>query len=145
MGGEPALASEQRERIALRSWQHRSGEESKRGRFWVPRRPGSNLERSGFQFHAAERHSPACGSGGAVEGGMGEAEVPEGVVEGKSRAEVAEVGNQSVEGAAGEAVYALDGDDVDVDGVGVGVGVGGAKAAAYQAELMMLWTGWSGP
>jgi len=72
---------------------------------------------------------------------MGEAEVPEGVVEGKSRAEVAEVGNQSVEGAAGEAVYALDGDDVDVDGVGVG----GAKAAAYQAELMMLWTGWSGP
>ena len=89
MGGEPALASEQRERIALRTWQHRSGEESKRGRFWVPRRPGSNLERSGSQFHAAERHSPACRSGGSVEGGMRDAEVPEGIVVGKIRTVVA--------------------------------------------------------
>ena len=43
MGGEPALASEQRERIALRSWQHRSGEESRRGRFWMPRRWAATL------------------------------------------------------------------------------------------------------
>ena len=89
MGGEPALASEQRERIALRSWQHRSGEESKFSRFWVPSRLGSNLEWNGFHFHAAERHSPACRSGGSVEGGMRDAEVPEGIVVGKIRTVVA--------------------------------------------------------
>jgi hypothetical protein len=38
-----------------------------------------------------------------MEGGLGEAEVQEGVVVRKSRAVVAEVGNQSVEGALSKA------------------------------------------
>jgi len=75
---------------------------------------------------------------------MGEAEVPEGVVVGKSRAEVAEVGNQSVEAAAGEAVYALGGDDVDVDGVGVGgaEGEGGGVPDGVDDDVVdwMEWT-----
>jgi len=110
-------------------------------RFWVPRRLRSHVQWNGFLSRAADRHCPACGGGGAMEGGKGEGEVPEGVVVGKVRAFVAEVGNQPIERAVGKAAYALGGDDVDIDGVGA-EGEGGGVPDGIEDDVVdgVEWT-----
>jgi hypothetical protein len=76
-----------------------------------------------------------------MEGGKGESEVPEGVVVGKVRALVAEVGNQPIERAVGKAAYALGGDDVNIDGVGA-EGEGGGVPDGIEDDIMdgVEWT-----
>jgi hypothetical protein len=70
-----------------------------------------------------------------MEGGKGESEVPEGVVVGKVRALVAEVGNQPIERAVGKAAYALGGDDVNIDGVGA-EGEGGGVPDGIEDDIV---------
>jgi hypothetical protein len=76
-----------------------------------------------------------------MEGGKGESEVPEGVVVGKVRALVAEVGNQPIERAVGKAAYALGGDDVNIDGVGA-EGEGGGVPDGIEDDIVdgVEWT-----
>jgi hypothetical protein len=76
-----------------------------------------------------------------MEGGKGEGEVPEGVVVGKIRALVAEVGDQSIEGPVGQAAYTLGADEVDIDGVGA-EGEGGGVPDGIEDDVVdgVEWT-----